>query len=173
MNRIHKIQRLAATYEGHEKNPFNFGCGLINGGLTKEAMNIVKDIFAFDYMGAAEFEWGAVPTALGKIFALAVENKLSSFQLPNKLYVICPTDIKSDLTEWLNAIYIDEYSVRLKETLGLKRSVEGSNIHGWLKIEADNYCEEPFMFFTSLSMYEKTCELLELKNETTIKYKEI
>ena len=44
-----------------------FGGGLVNGGLSKEALRVLRGIFSFDYMGSSEFEWGAVPKALNKI----------------------------------------------------------------------------------------------------------
>jgi hypothetical protein len=45
-------------------NPFSFGGGLRNGGLSPEAMDLLRPIFGFDYMGAAEYEFGALPQAL-------------------------------------------------------------------------------------------------------------
>jgi hypothetical protein len=48
-------------------NPFCFGGGLKNGGLSDKAMCILREIFSFDYMGAAEYEFGAVPEALSKM----------------------------------------------------------------------------------------------------------
>ncbi len=48
-------------------NPFSFGGGLVNGGLSKEAMDQVSALFDFDYMGAAEYEFGALPEALKEV----------------------------------------------------------------------------------------------------------
>lgn len=48
-------------------NPFSFGGGLRNGGLLPEAMSLLKGIFSFDYMGSAEFEYGAIPNSLDHI----------------------------------------------------------------------------------------------------------
>lgn len=48
-------------------NPFSFGGGLQNGGLSGEAMDLLREVWSFDYMGAAEFEWGAVPEALSRL----------------------------------------------------------------------------------------------------------
>ncbi len=51
------IQRLKPAYPGLVQlwvdNPFAFGGGLRNGGLSGEAMNLLRGIFSFDYMGAA------------------------------------------------------------------------------------------------------------------------
>lgn len=47
--------------------PFSFGGGYVRGGLTEEANKILGEIFSFDYMGSAEFEFGAVPKALSEL----------------------------------------------------------------------------------------------------------
>lgn len=65
------IQRLnrpwqVDAFKGKD-NPFSFGGGMKNGGLSDEAMGLLRDIFEFDYMGAAEFEFGEVPKALHRI----------------------------------------------------------------------------------------------------------
>lgn len=49
------------------ENPFTFGGGLRRGGLSAEAYKLLGQCFEFDYMGAAEFEFGAVPLAIGEI----------------------------------------------------------------------------------------------------------
>jgi hypothetical protein len=49
-------------------NPFSFGGGQANGGLSDEAANMVAQVFSFDYMGSAQYEWGAVPKALSMIW---------------------------------------------------------------------------------------------------------
>jgi len=48
-------------------NPFAFGGGMRDGGLGHDAMELLVPIFSFEYMGASEFEHGAVPLALSKI----------------------------------------------------------------------------------------------------------
>ena len=70
MKRTYLIQRLekprTLKIAGVElkDNPFSFGGGLRNGGLSKDATDLLRPLFSFDYMGAAEFEFGAVPEAL-------------------------------------------------------------------------------------------------------------
>lgn len=55
-------------------NPFAFGAG--GGRLTAEAMKILAPIFSFEYMGAAEYEFGAVPAGLNKIYQHASTKNL-------------------------------------------------------------------------------------------------
>lgn len=71
MNWTHLIQRLNKPREflgGRIKdNPFAFGICGASGGLSPQAMDILRPVLSFDYMGAAEYEFGAVPRALGGI----------------------------------------------------------------------------------------------------------
>lgn len=162
MERIVYVQRLNKSYG--KPNPFSFGGGYVNGGISDDAMKILTQIFSFDYMGSAEFEWGAVPTALTSILKLGNDNKLVNYVLDDKVYVICPESIKEDLNEWLRKVMKDEPNPRLKEYLGLARSLKQDDPRtlGWLKIERDKSCEEPFMFFIDEEMYENVCKLFGL-----------
>ena len=67
MKNVYYVQRLKKPTGA--VNPFSFGGGLINGGLHPAAIEMLKNVFSFDYMGAAEFEWGAVPTAIKALFS--------------------------------------------------------------------------------------------------------
>jgi len=74
MHRSYLIQRLVKPHALSMKiggkqidNPFCFGGGLVNGGLSDKAMDLFREIFSFDYMGAAEFEFGSIPAAFNAI----------------------------------------------------------------------------------------------------------
>ena len=72
MEKSRLIQILLKPYKtggilDNSDNPFAFGGGLKNGGLTDEAMDIIRDIFRFEYMGFAEFEFGKVQEILNKM----------------------------------------------------------------------------------------------------------
>ncbi len=72
MKRTKLIQRLRAPSEKSgvfkdKDNPFAFGGGYKNGGLDEQAMALIRPLFDFDYMGAAEFEFGALPKAINKM----------------------------------------------------------------------------------------------------------
>ena len=54
------IQRLKNPTEYID--PYSFGGGLANGGVDKKTMEQMSKIFSFDYMGAAEFEFGKILT---------------------------------------------------------------------------------------------------------------
>lgn len=97
MKRTWLVQRLKRPLRdaGTIHNAFAFGGGLRNGGLSGDAMGLLRDIFRFDYMGSAEFEWGAVPDALS---GLAKDRKqLVGFSLTVPLKFVPPNwRIKND-----------------------------------------------------------------------------
>lgn len=165
-------------------NPFAFGGGYKNGGLSDEAMGLLKDIFEFDYMGSAEFEFGAVPEALQAI-GKAKEDYIA-FQIPkvrykhtdwetrkesigtNPVYVICHKDWKEEVIKRIKAKALGDYgrsknSFNTKEAVLLNDSLAGGhfrNIGGWL--ELDN----GYFFFTDIVMYRKVRELFRVSKET-------
>jgi len=49
------------------QNAFSFGGGLKSGGFSKEAMQLLTNLWGWEYMGASEYEWGAVPEAMKKV----------------------------------------------------------------------------------------------------------
>lgn len=160
-------------------NPFNFGGGLKNGGLSDEAMDLMRDIFSFDYMGAAEFEWGAVPKALQ---SLAAADALKAFEMvipfakvekswrkedihptgTATVFVICPGEMGDEVQDriegWAKG---GEAAPSLKEPTRLAGVLRGDpytdRLVGWL--ELDN----GFMFFTDRPTYEATAALFGLQ----------
>jgi len=60
-------------------NPFSFGGGHVNGGLSDEGAEALKSICSFDYMGSAEFEFGALPKALNSIASSAEKTELEAY----------------------------------------------------------------------------------------------
>ena len=82
------IQRLRKPHESCEV--FSFGGGLVNGGLSPDAMKLIRPLCSFDYMGASEFEWGAVPNALKKLVGLIDEGD----PLASKTISIWPKQIE-------------------------------------------------------------------------------
>lgn len=160
MQRVYYVQRLEKP-RGNV-NPFSFGGGLVNGGISKEGMDLLKDILSFDYMGSAEFEWGAVPTALQALASTkmkAATNIITCHK--QEVYIIAPEAIIAEVTEWVtNAA--DGNHGQLKESLNFKRALlkeKYATAVGWLKIEDDRRCDEPFMFFIDKQMFENVCKL--------------
>jgi len=175
------IQRLESPYGGSllgKDNPFSFGGGLRNGGLSDDAMDLLRDVFSFDYMGAAEFEFGAVPKALSALANKATEGSLVAFDFDILLskvrkpwdeeanppaprakatiYVICPAGWTVAVEERIKALAGNK-PPRTKEAVNLHSVLRPGRyeyrVRGWL--ELDN----GFMFFTDRPMWEATATL--------------
>lgn len=148
-------------------NPFSFGGGYKNGGLSDEAMGFIRTIWSFDYMGSAEFEFGAVPTALRFIAGQASKNNLLAGHVELNqgeiVYFLCPKPYEAGVKKLIAQLRNDEFKLRLKEYCGLARYfTEKDNEYaqdyaGWL--ELDN----GFMFFVNKEIFEKTCALFGVK----------
>jgi len=172
MKRSYLIQRLTAP---RGPNPFSFGGGLRNGGLSDDAMALLRDICSFDYMGSAEFEFGAVPEAFQRL-ATATQNVGFSISVPlaevpaqwrdtrpapegdATIYVLAPKSIAEEVGDRVGELARDAYDERLKEPTRLAAALRpfkewDSETCGWL--ELDN----GFMFFTDPQMWQRCCEL--------------
>lgn len=165
-------------------NAFAFGGGLRNGGLSDEAMGLLQDIWSFDYMGAAEYEFGAVPKALQKIAKNVEDYSAWSFGFERtqaregwreerkpepgevRIYVICRYQDKKEVRGRIEGWAVNEASQKdcLKEPAFLDCAIRGVDDYvraqGWL--ELDN----GFLFFVDLEMWAKTCDLFGLTPET-------
>lgn len=179
------VQRLEKPRVGNsllgKDNPFSFGGGYKNGGLSDDAMDLIRGIFAFDYMGAAEYEWGAVPEALNMIAKAAQagtlvadtitvdladvpepwrsrkDKNVKEFEGEATIYLLAQTDhmdeVKRRVLGWATG-----EGDRLRDPTQIKYSLKpydewDLNRCGWL--ELDN----GFMFFTDKDMWWKTCQL--------------
>jgi hypothetical protein len=161
MRRTYLIQRLKKPTK--KINVFSFGGGLKNGGLSDNAMELLSGILSFDYMGASEFEWGAVPNALHFLGEQAIKENLINGELSGVFY-LCPSQYEDKVKETILALLEDEYKLRLKEGCYLKKSIEDPNgraaCKGW--IELDN----GFMFFVDKEMFESVAKLFGLERKT-------
>ena len=172
MESTYLIQRLQKPYKQQEMlqkfgNSFSFGGGLVNGGISQAGMDLICDIFRFDYMGAAEFEFGAVPKALAKIVSTIKDYEKGFFKIKtHSIYYICHKDHKDEVKKRIKILAKNDYNryaqgMGLKEVALLKSALEGKrhNYSGWL--ELDN----AFMFFVDEEMYNKTVKLFFEKEE--------
>lgn len=154
---------------------FSFGGGLVNGGLSDQAMDKLSKIWRYDYMGSAEFEWGAVPKSLermankqktlvtGQVTVNAktrVWGKAKSQIVERKgtvLYV-CQDSFESDVREWIHKLANPtDNHLLTKESVNLAESLVENEYHkdtvGWHDISND------YLFFTDNKMYFGFCEL--------------
>lgn len=185
------VQRLSKPFAnsgplGAFANAFSFGGGLKNGGLSAEAMDLLRPIFRFDYMGAAEFEFGAVPQALQglaedaeslvvKTIHVDLQNvpaqwgdkREATGRAPIYLLARKPqmTEVGIRVRKWAKGGYRGGYRTGTKEAIQLSRTLRpvrdfDTDVQGW--IELDN----GFMFFTDRDMWTKTAAVfgVEVKN---------
>lgn len=177
--RTRLVQRLRKPFysEGLLVDVLAFGGGLRNGGLSDEAMRLLRDVFRFDYMGAAEFEWGAIPEALTTIakqqsdlvaepmfFPLAEvapDVRAKEQAAPEGdavVYIICHRDHLPTVGDRIRGWAAEPYNPDLKESTRLSSALRphkkwDTEICGWL--ELDN----GFFFFTDREMWEHTARL--------------
>lgn len=180
MRRSWLIQRLTKPRGGSTifgpDNPFAFGGGLRNGGLSDEAMGLLRGIFGFDYMGSAEFEFGAVPEALnglatdskqliGFVLSIPLSTVPPSWREKNAkapdgakdVFVICRHDQANEVTRRIEGFATKEFS-DTKERVGLTSALRPYNdwdedVQGWLELN------NGYLFFTDQTMYEQTAAL--------------
>lgn len=155
------VQRLEKPH-GHI-NPFSFGGGYKNGGLSDEAMNILKNIFSFDYMGSAEFEWGAVPKAFAELAKLVTDLEIETV---GKVFILCPKEYMLQAKDWVRLTAEGKQPGRTKEYVGLERALTDSNCRtcGWLAIDE----RQPFMFFTNEEMFKNMCKVFGIETEKAV-----
>lgn len=181
------IQRLKKPFVvKNEENPkanllhklasaFSFGGGLVNGGLSENAMQKLSSIWRYDYMGAAEFEWGAVPKSLdimakkqkslitGQISVSAsaikwANGKSEKVSSSGIVFYVCDekieTEVRNCISKFANPI---EGGFFTKESVNLAENLVGFEYHsdtvGWHDIVNN------FLFFTDAEMYRGFCEL--------------
>ena len=171
MRRSYLIQRMQKPLMHNGKvfdNPFCFGGGLVNGGLSKDAMGLLGQILSFDYMGSAEFEWGAVPNALSFIAEQSQKENIVSGEITlggKPVYYVCPKPYEDAVKVRIQELFDNEHELRLKERCGLRDCIEAKrewstrNI-GWL--ELDN----GFLFFTDREMFDGFLKLFGVKETT-------
>jgi len=154
-------------------NPFSFGSGLKNGGLTQDAFDQLNKIFSFDLMGAAEFEFGAIPKALEKMFDnksdfvkgfITVNWKTTRWKTgeaikgKDKVYFLCHKEqrkeVKRRITSWATG---NNISGLPKCSVSLDYSFDSNFCQGWL--ELDN----GFFFFIDKEMWKNTNKLFGVK----------
>lgn len=164
MQRSYLVQRLLAPQEGvlgGRDNPFSFGGGLKNGGLSDEAMDLVRSIWSFDYMGSAEFEFGAVPEALNTI----AQNQKhyigdDTFQIGDRtVYMIIRPEWREEVIEYITSWSKGEG--RLKEPTRLDLAL---NPPDWYTTKAGGWLEldNGYFFFVDSLMFQATCDLFEI-----------
>ena len=169
MEKSYLIQRL--------QKPINYkklSFGILNpsGRICKENMEQLRKVFTFDYMGAAEFEFGAVPKAMNQVINACSDYVRGSIDVHwqaliwrehktrdgnGKVYYTChkdqEKDVKKRIAGWAMGRNV---SGPTKEGVRLDCSFHEKDYYGWF--ELDN----GFFFFIDKDMFEDTCALFDI-----------
>ena len=157
MEPTYLVQRLLSPIG--KFNPFSFGAGR-NGGLSKEAVKIVSEIWEFDYMGRGEFEFGAIPKALYRIGDYASRSKavIGKIELAKSVFYLCESNEKNEVEKVIKKIANNKQN--LLERAYLSEVIAGhkdyQNYMGWLELN------NGFIFFTDREMFDKTLNLFRI-----------
>jgi hypothetical protein len=177
MKQSYLIQRLKKPYKGNTNNPFNFGGGLARGGICKDCYDALNQIFTFDYMGAAEFEFGIIPEVLGRIFRYyadgrSVKGRLCIHGIP--VYYLCHEVQKAEVDKRIQEIatgkvrgkeraLLDEaLASRVPDRVVPEKSMKYSDYKdyiGWLELDND------FIFFLDKEPLENFSKYLDTLKE--------
>lgn len=184
------IQRMKQPYPSGNSilaSAFTFGCGYKNGGLSDDAFKLLSEIWRYDYMGSAEFEFGALPksfqyiaknidnyttgridvTAMYEDWSSRAQGKTRQERKITKnapVYYVCQKTDEQEVRVWIEKMARLDYlkkedQFRTKEYIGLDKSITGqdSDIIGWHDI--DNH----YLFFTNEETFLKFAQLFRLK----------
>jgi hypothetical protein len=162
---------------------FSFGGG--GSGLKPEAWKILAPLWRFDYMGAAEFEFGAFPRSFGpfmqsdpKTYSFTIKatdygdgyarayRKKNAPKLPDKIdrdiFLICTPELRDYAEAVIRDLASKNPKTRLKEATRLLEALDPvettypSDVVGWY--ELDN----GFLFFTDREMFDRVVTALDL-----------
>jgi len=170
LKRTYLVQRLLKPLPKTDSTPLlklldfgAFGVGLTNGGFSKQAMQALNTICRFDYMGASEFEWGAVPNAFKTMLQGSKKNPIVCRELqinpqdvrikwikyydngtperatPQTLWVFCFASQVDLVLERVKAIAEIEDEFILCERTGLGRIIKYNIVNepvvGWIELD--------------------------------------
>lgn len=160
-------------------NSFSFGGG--GSGFAKEVADQLKDVCSWDYMGAAEYEFGSAAKAFNRMIkgkkkleagAFKVDYKYNrlpwsgkpekEFVGTGKVFYLCPKkevkEFKTRIAKWAS----DYEHGDTRDSVDLDVALAGDEentwgVCGWFDIDND------FMFFTDGKMWREFCDGFSIK----------
>jgi hypothetical protein len=171
--RTYLIQRLALP---RKWSPFAFGGGFVDGGISEQGKAILQGIFSPEYMGAAEFEYGAFPQALAVLAAApTLQVGYSDICAPieklgvkgmgvKRFFLLAPPDTYEHLVEMLPLLATRSY--RLKEPALVSHWFEGRKEDpptiGWLDLD------NPAFFFARKAPFTALCKVFGVSQKVEV-----
>ena len=139
-------------------------CYLVQRGHWKKEINAtdikgIDDVVSFDYMGAAEFEWGSLPQSLKRM--LKHQEVYEFIKLPkrkdaatNQLYIYAPIENAADYKEMVRTLIKKPYTTKMWNGLheymhSSIEELEDRKTNFWWDIENDFFIffgEEHFVY---------------------------
>jgi hypothetical protein len=153
------IQRLEKPSKDAKWNPFSFGGGYRNGGLSADAVGLLAPVFQPAYMGAAEYEFGALPKALQAVATLK-KGVIKTIPSPVPLWVYCSEPDWDALKQDIK--HFSDRSCRLtRDYTGLDSRPGGlDRTIGGLAVPFTSGDYTPFVYFTSKEALDKMLAVL-------------
>jgi hypothetical protein len=157
---VRYIQRLSPP--NGKLNPYSFGGGIYNGGLSDQVMENISQFASFEYMGAAEYEMDRLPNALSKMYENNSKDSLTIKKVKVLSHDIWILANKSLLTEVHSIVKKLGTTKKMERSLKasslfpaiLKNRIQDSSTQGWIDIE------NGYMFFISENMAQGFLKLL-------------
>ena len=133
---------ISLLLEGPMKQPYLIQRCKIKGEFVKT--DKVSDYLELDYMGSAEFEFGAIPASLRRFHAKL--NKLHTILIPGGIFLLCKEDESRQYASFLQQLAQEKF--RLKERVSLTDEMRGMKSHRsdnfWIDITNDiAICKDP------------------------------
>lgn len=131
------VQRLCKPVSSTLGEAFSFGGGYKNGGLSDEAMSLLRPIFSFDYMGAAEYEFGKVAETIFEIAKNSENYSVSDCVLPEgTVYFFCKTADIEAVHQRVLDIRNQVGDGRTRDITGMSNAfIDTSKLTGWLELD--------------------------------------
>ncbi len=171
-------------------NPFSFGDGKKNGGLSDEAVQLLADVCRFDYMGSGEYECGGVQEAFLALAEAAQKQEVIGTTLtvpakPPRIYQGADNKTlhrtKKQLTEEPKTIYVLcqkimlDHVTEIVKLCALAEPLIDSKVRDYVGLpcalfpDADDHnsvgwleLDNGYLFFADKEMFEKMCKLFEV-----------
>jgi len=164
------VQRLKKPYKEEVETPLQalMKYELVATGLSSNAKEVLSGICVWDYMGASEYEFGAIPKALrsmvirrliAKVFPVPYHFKRwrdsKVFEGVKDIGIICKEEELQEVLSRIMRMAVGDPSIRCKESHEVDQSLAeydySKDVYGWL--ELDN----GYMFFKDRKMFDNFC----------------
>jgi len=160
-------------------NPFSFGGG--GSGFHPEVAKQLAEVCDWDYMGAAEYEFGAPAKALNRMILAKKKLTAGAMKVPyrydspqwgdriakqfvgtGKVFYLCPKkdaeEVIARIAKWATNYKHGDTRDNVKLDASLAGEEANPNgIYGWFDLDND------FMFFTDEKMWRAMCDGLDVK----------